>query len=85
VDAFPRAVQPQAEVAVAGEEAAPAAPKAAGRTRRGSRGGRGRSKAKAAATAGVAPNEEAALETTPRAKRPRRSRAKTAAPPADEA
>lgn len=62
------------------EEAAEPAAKPASRTRRGSRGGRGRGKAKAAAS----PNGEGAVEgAAPRAKRPRRSRAKAAPPPSE--
>ncbi len=83
VDAFPSVVTPaQSDVAIV--EEAPA-PKAVGRTRRGSRGGRGRSKAKTAVIAGASPNEGEAAETAPRAKPPRRPRAKKAAPQADEA
>ncbi|MGH7710055.1 MAG: NYN domain-containing protein [Gemmatimonadaceae bacterium] len=74
VDVFPSSaaapVEPEAR------EAPDATP--ASRTRRGSRGGRGRKKAASAAV--MSPNEEAAVEaaatTGPRAKRPRRSRAK---------
>jgi uncharacterized protein (TIGR00288 family) len=62
------------------EEAAEPTAKPASRTRRGSRGGRGRGKAKVAAS----PNGEAAVEgAAPRAKRPRRSRAKAAPPPSE--
>jgi uncharacterized protein (TIGR00288 family) len=62
------------------EEAAEESAKPASRARRGSRGGRGRGKAKAAAS----PNGEAAVEgAVPRAKRPRRSRAKAAPPPSE--
>ncbi len=61
------------------EEAAAPASKPAARTRRGSRGGRGRGKANAASL-----NGEAGVDgegAAPRAKRPRRSRAKAAPPP----
>jgi uncharacterized protein (TIGR00288 family) len=81
VDAFPRAAPPAPAEAIVVEEVAE--PKAAGRTRRGSRGGRGRSKAKTAVSASATPNEDAA--GAPRAKRPGRTRAKKAGPPADEA
>jgi uncharacterized protein (TIGR00288 family) len=72
------AAQPQVEGELVEGDADVAKP--AGRSRRGTRGGRGRGKAKAAARApGEAPNEATAA-AAPRAKRPRRSRAKKTAP-----
>jgi len=73
-------VAPPSPAPVVTEAAESDLSKPAGRTRRGARGGRGRSKAK---TVAEVPNEAAAA-LPPRAKRPRRTRAKKTAPPTGE-